>query len=559
MNVCAICGAPARPNQTFCDACQRRLDASSEDDSATLRDDDDILADDFPEPTSEVIDEEPSDVSAAFDPAELVSPVGLPIDEEPSPAAKTIVWNPSTALFSGEAVILGDPDVPEVATIEEPEGERRGSSLSGFAFADAAMLSRVGPSAVPRLVQTSAAELSPFEQFLVRRIDGRRTVKELGASGALSSEELSVGLLSLLERGMLEIDPADPSPRESEQPARTLRSPDSSRDAVELVRKESVTADVFADEIIDSADVELESDEVDEDELATLPEGAALPRMASSAEERPGSDAADRIRESTSRSLRGAPAVPPVDDLRTPVPRLPSRFFSPAVEPRPPSVMPRDLPPPRLPSMFLVEVEAPESTRTPSIGEKRDARELRLERRKRRWAGREGMRKQRARMLAAISERELADSNIVGARLSLRIARALDPEDASLSKLLESAQRVQTVSTNDPELRNEFEEALRAEEKGRLDTAIALLEKALEKRRDAVVLNRLGVILSTRRRNLRRARDLLEEAARLAPENPTYAHNLSKIERMLAPRAQPPARPPPPQGLLRRIFGRSGS
>ncbi|MBI4815743.1 MAG: hypothetical protein HY791_05785 [Deltaproteobacteria bacterium] len=536
---CAICGSPTN-GSTFCDACLAKLDAISEEESATLREPA-RLEHSEPAPRAETRPD-PVDRDVGLDPAELD-----PIEHLETLGGSTEVWTPDVALFSGEAVILGEPSEEAMSTAPA----KRGVSLAGFAYASEKSLRLLAPAAIPVVVGDDVQPQSPFEVFLLRRIDGRRSVEELGRSGALSSDEISVGLLSLLERGMLRLE-TKPTPPLPEAPAESA-----------------------AQSSLDDLDVEVSEDD---DELSTLKEGAELqtqrapPRLPTAFLSPLGLPAQAEASSQTEAQPEGrseeAPEAPP--------PRLPSIFLSPLTEARPPSVLTSDLmlganppgvgvepsavaPPAveRVPSRILAKL--PEVARGTEISRRklRDARRIRHARREVRRSAKAEHLRERAGVLAAISERELASGNFVGARLSLRIAVALDPSQALERRLAAALEGPSAVRVEDPALRSDFDDALRAEERGHLDTAIVLLEKALEKRRDPVVLNRLGVILATQMRSLRRSRELLEEAVRLVPGNPTYVHNLEKVERLLTPKRDVPPKAPEPKGLLRRLFGRS--
>ncbi|MEM7676017.1 MAG: hypothetical protein AAF449_08440, partial [Myxococcota bacterium] len=90
-----------------------------------------------------------------------------------------------------------------------------------------------------------------------------------------------------------------------------------------------------------------------------------------------------------------------------------------------------------------------------------------------------------------------------------------------------------------------------AEHRGQVDDCIRLLEQAVANSRQAVYLNRLGVILATKKGAYSRAQALLEEAARLKPSNATYTRNLQKI-RYLA--SHDDGRGPAPRDLKTGLF-----
>ncbi|MER2561486.1 MAG: tetratricopeptide repeat protein, partial [Myxococcaceae bacterium] len=72
--------------------------------------------------------------------------------------------------------------------------------------------------------------------------------------------------------------------------------------------------------------------------------------------------------------------------------------------------------------------------------------------------------------------------------------------------------------------------AIRMEQNGRLDEAIRYLENSIAKSPDAPSLyNRLAIILMRERADLRRAEQLLQKAAELAPGHEVYEKNLAAV------------------------------
>jgi type IV pilus assembly protein PilB len=81
--------------------------------------------------------------------------------------------------------------------------------------------------------------------------------------------------------------------------------------------------------------------------------------------------------------------------------------------------------------------------------------------------------------------------------------------------------------------------ALRMEQSGKLNEAVAYLERAIERSPDAAMLyNRLAVILVRERGQLRKAEQLLEKAIELDAENGVYRQNLLKVIDKRANRAR---------------------
>jgi hypothetical protein len=100
-----------------------------------------------------------------------------------------------------------------------------------------------------------------------------------------------------------------------------------------------------------------------------------------------------------------------------------------------------------------------------------------------------------------------------------------------------------------------------AERAGRIDEAIELLEHGIEEKRDPVLLNHLGVLLATRKKEIPRGRLLIEEAIQLAPDHATYRHNLERVSQLARARASsvvPKAPQPSPRrsSILGGLFGK---
>ena len=81
---------------------------------------------------------------------------------------------------------------------------------------------------------------------------------------------------------------------------------------------------------------------------------------------------------------------------------------------------------------------------------------------------------------------------------------------------------------------------------------------------ETFLLNRLGVVVATKKRQFVRAQELLQRAIELAPQNPVYTHNLSKILGLAASRDVERAASSPGRELQakkkgsfwQRLFGR---
>ncbi|MEL7240424.1 MAG: hypothetical protein AAGK78_16320, partial [Planctomycetota bacterium] len=121
----------------------------------------------------------------------------------------------------------------------------------------------------------------------------------------------------------------------------------------------------------------------------------------------------------------------------------------------------------------------------------------------------------------------------------MKLALTFDPSNELYRTALEElnrdpAAKPRSMSNVRSEGRILYDKATEAEQRGDIDRAVELLEKALKKSRRAPFLNRLGVLLATKKKQFERAQVLLEEAIELNPSNTTYERNLQKILSMAA-------------------------
>ncbi|MEM7677488.1 MAG: hypothetical protein AAF449_15925, partial [Myxococcota bacterium] len=135
--------------------------------------------------------------------------------------------------------------------------------------------------------------------------------------------------------------------------------------------------------------------------------------------------------------------------------------------------------------------------------------------------------------------KDRAEGNLVSARMNVKLALTFDPTNelymTALNELnKDPAAKPRSMSNVRSEGRQLYDQATEAEQRGDIDRAVELLEKALKKSRRAPFLNRLGVLLATKKRHFERAQVLLEEAIELNPSNTTYERNLQKILSMAA-------------------------
>lgn len=143
----------------------------------------------------------------------------------------------------------------------------------------------------------------------------------------------------------------------------------------------------------------------------------------------------------------------------------------------------------------------------------------------------------RAKVLheAALHDREAG--NFVSARMNLKLAIALDPDNQQYAALFIDllAERPPPSLIDHVGAEQLFHEATQAEGEGDFDRAIAVLEKAIKLSRHPVLLNRAGVLYATKKRDFVKAKELLEAAVEAAPYNPAYVHNLNKVLTYVTP------------------------
>lgn len=158
---------------------------------------------------------------------------------------------------------------------------------------------------------------------------------------------------------------------------------------------------------------------------------------------------------------------------------------------------------------------------------------------------------------AALRDRDAG--NLVSARMNLKLAIAFAPDREAYQALFNQLSHVSHQTRAEP--RNEaardlYLQAEQAEMQGDIDASVRKLIQALETAREAVIFNRLGVVLATRKRDFVGARRCLEEAVRLAPENPAYVHNLSKVLDRLEPEKSETPSLSSKKGFWRRLIQR---
>jgi tetratricopeptide (TPR) repeat protein len=356
----------------------------------------------------------------------------------------TLAWKRSPEMLTGEALIVGelsgeiDLDEAGVPTFEAVAPGLEGITQGLLLYADSSSTKLLSPSAVPRLVSLVPEDvlLTPYEEYLVTFINGRRTIRELQEAGLLAPEEMSVSILTLVDRGLITLAPEDDQ-------ARLV-------DRTELVRAQDL-APALAD------DLELPS--------FSRPEPSPIALDPS--------------------------ALVPLEPTPSPIP------------PKPTTPPRRNDPPP-----------APAPIERAPISKKQESK---------------------AADLFRASLRDRSVGNVVSARMNLKLAIAFDPHNREYKDAFRALADAPATASDAPPrplhaaAAKLYDEAGKAEANGELDRAVRLLDRALQTSKEPVVMNRLGVILATRKHDYRRAQELLEAAVEIDPHNSAYTHNLGKV------------------------------
>lgn len=142
-----------------------------------------------------------------LDPSVLDS-LGADIEESSGSAE----WTPMQERRSDppDAVILRDVNESQDISAVLGPGAQQGGATQNYLYYSATQ-QRLLPAAIPRRVSDQLTQpYTPYEAFVFQQIDGRRRVVDIQGLTRLSAEELSVSLLTLFDRGLIEIDGVQP-------------------------------------------------------------------------------------------------------------------------------------------------------------------------------------------------------------------------------------------------------------------------------------------------------------------------------------------------------------
>ncbi|MFO0723054.1 MAG: hypothetical protein U1E65_04655 [Myxococcota bacterium] len=163
----------------------------------------------------------------------------------------------------------------------------------------------------------------------------------------------------------------------------------------------------------------------------------------------------------------------------------------------------------------------------------------------------------RARALyeTALADREGLD--LVAARMNLKLAIAFDPSNQIYQRLFmdlaDEGAGKHLPRLKEAKAQKAFDEGCEAELKADIDGALKFFETSLKLSNDPIVMNRMAVLLATRKKYYSRAEELLMKAVAAAPHSEIYKSNLLKIQERAA------AEPPPPEKEAKKKKKKDGS
>ncbi|MFO0726809.1 MAG: hypothetical protein U1E65_23695 [Myxococcota bacterium] len=130
------------------------------------------------------------------------------LDAKSSGASVRPVWTETTG-EAPEAMILGDVNIdPEDFQVLPGAGAQGDGRTATFLFYTSGATSRVlRPDVVPVVLieDRSGVPITPYEDFLLSSIDGRRTVREIQRTSGLQPQEVTITLLTLLDKKIIRI------------------------------------------------------------------------------------------------------------------------------------------------------------------------------------------------------------------------------------------------------------------------------------------------------------------------------------------------------------------
>ncbi len=494
-----------------------------------------------------------------------------------------------------EAVILGDVTVdPDDFQLIPGAGTDSHGRTATFLFYTTGATSRiVRPEAIPKLSEmtlTHRSPTTPYEDFILGLIDGRRTVRVIQKESGLSPQEVMISLLTLIDKRIVEVTGTEsrryrveplPESTSAEEPTVARHAPSAPNlviptdlavgDEEEItqhseveVRPPSRSVSKAPTHPIDAGMVEASRPLTPEEQPDAFldevtPDGPLEPE--SPPEEPPREDTEDRIiRPRTPLPLLSEELVVPSDVGDDDVEEVAAVRAMPEREERAPVRDPSAVKQQRREAAAAARRRGAEArgNRPSTAGPSREsqpppeAAAASVEAaRTRPPTPIDPVRMAKGQKLYDQALKDKAAGNLISAKMNLKLALTFDPTNPMIRQAMEE------VSKSNPEqaasrAKMFYDKATTAERLGDVAGAIDYLEQALAEAKDAAYYNRLGVLLATKKHEFLRAQELLEEALQRSPGNATYEQNLGKILQ-LAAKAEVEAREdrtPKKKGLL---------
>jgi hypothetical protein len=143
---------------------------------------------------------------------------------------RLVAWpTPSPEEPMPDAMILGDVSVAEDEfAVVHGAGAQGDGRTSTFLYYTAGSSTRViHPDAIPSFLATARPLVcTPYEDFILSCVDGRRTVRDIQRLSGLAPQEVVVTLLTLMDKGAVQIETANGAPGASTLPERARPADD---------------------------------------------------------------------------------------------------------------------------------------------------------------------------------------------------------------------------------------------------------------------------------------------------------------------------------------------
>lgn len=450
-----------------------------------------------------------------------------------------VTWTPADALGQNtpDAVILGDLSQSRDLTMVYGPGIQDDGLTANYLYYSTTG-QRLIPSAVPtRLPDPPARPRTPYEDFIYSLVDGRRDVAQLERLSGLTSNEVTVSLLTLMDHGAITIE--TPASQSEPPPPRSLTPTEAHPLSAELLSLESAPTRLMPQ--LDAGDLQVPgfgSDLADPADQASR----FSPSDHGSAEG-PGFDAIEtefpmlddeEEDEAAIQISTSQPSIPPKTaskrTLERPISELRDDFE--IVEVVPPAEIitaatqeaehAKSDAPPQPPYPLALRGGARDSAYPPPIDPVRARKAMRLHEQ---------------------AMKDLSAGNQLSAQMNMKLAITFDPHNLELKQAFESMLQARQTATVGGRAHLLYNAATQAEAKGDPKEAIRLLRLAILSAREAPFLNRLGVLLAAQRQDFTEAEALIQEALRIQPGNPTYKQNLKKVQNSKAKAKRPQKKP----------------